>query len=69
MKVVLKPGEAITVEFEDSDVSIDVRFDADALRVHTDWPDGTGRIGLLYEEKFVLINPDSKESISEHEHG
>jgi hypothetical protein len=66
MKVVLKPGEEVTIEFEDADGSgldgeLTVAFDADAIRVKTDWPDTKGRLGIVYEEVFMTWEDEKME--------
>jgi hypothetical protein len=51
--IFLKPGEAVDIQFAESDGSIRVKFDEDAIRVQTDWEDSSGRVGTIYEEKFI----------------
>ena len=53
MKIVLKPEEKIEIEFADSDGNIIVEFNADSIRVKSDWPDSENRVGIIYEEIFI----------------
>ncbi len=48
MKVELRPGETLTIEFLDTDGEVEVRFDEDAERILFD-----GKI--CWEERFVTI--------------
>lgn len=52
MKIVLSTGETAEVHFDDSDGEVCVEFAEDAIRVSTDWPDTSGRTGIIYEERF-----------------
>lgn len=68
MKVVLKPGEQVTIEFEDADGcgldgELAVAFDTDAIRVKTDWPDTAGRSGIVYEEVFTTWEDEHPEKM------
>ena len=63
MKVVLKSGEEVVIEFEDSDGELTVAFDADAIRVKTDWPDTAGRSGIVYEEVFTTWEDENPEKM------
>lgn len=52
MKVELKPGEALVVTFADSDGEITVTFGREAIVVHADLADTSGREGIIYREIF-----------------
>ncbi len=56
MQIVLKPGERIDVCFEDSDGTIQVAFERDAIIVSSELPDTSGREGVIYRE--VFSDPD-----------
>lgn len=57
MRIMLRPGETLTVGFadendQDVDGTIEIEFGAEVLIVRTEWPDSTGREGVIYEERF-----------------
>lgn len=52
MKLELAVGEKITITFAESDGEIEVAFTEIAIEVSTDWPDSTGRRGVIYREVF-----------------
>lgn len=52
MKLELAPGEKIVVTFAESDGEIEVAFNDISIEVSTDWPDSTGRRGVIYREVF-----------------
>lgn len=62
MKIILQPGEKVSIEFADSDGEITVDFNSkgdNCLRVETEWPDTQGRQGVIYEEDYST--PPGKE--------
>lgn len=52
MKIILKPGETITVGFHESDGEIAVSFEEKSIDVVASLPDTSGRDGLIYQEIF-----------------
>jgi len=50
--VVLRPGESVEIQFFEADGEITVEYGEDAVRVRTEWPDSSGREGVIYEELF-----------------
>ena len=52
MKVVLKPGETLEVEFEETDGTIIVGFSETDITVSANLPDTSGREGVIYQEVF-----------------
>lgn len=63
VKIVLSPSESVVVEFADIDGSIEVSFNAatstheGSITVQTEWEDSSGRVGEIYREDFVTIEP------------
>lgn len=54
MKILLSPGEKVEIKFAETDGVIEVAFafNEDSIRVTADMPDSTGRVGVIYEERF-----------------
>jgi hypothetical protein len=61
MELVLAPGDKLKVTLKDADGEFELRWDKDALRVHSDLADTTGRCGIIYEEKFSKPDPREKD--------
>lgn len=53
MKIILKRGERVEIELADADGKFVVSYGTKELRVTTDFPDSTGRTGIIYNEKFA----------------
>lgn len=55
MKVVLKPGDTLEVELDETDGHFEIKYDVDfgKLEVTADMPDSTGREGVIYSEVFL----------------
>lgn len=53
MKVVLSPGDTLTVELEDTDGQFQISYGPTALTVTSDLPDTSGRTGTIYEERYA----------------
>lgn len=64
--LVLSPGEEIKITLEDTDGFFIIKYGEEALTVESDFPDSTGRVGIIYEEKYgkgsdhEIDLPDSK---------
>lgn len=60
MKVVLKPGEEVTIEFHETDGEVIVAFDMGGLRVDVDgnnvWTEDFTRWEDEYPEKMEIIH-------------
>lgn len=52
MRVVLKPGEQVTISLQDADGEFVVKYGKNRLTVTVDMPDAEGRAGLIYEELY-----------------
>lgn len=66
MIVMLTPGTVLSVRTadangEENDGEIFVEFTETNIRVLTDWPDSSGREGVLYDEDFSMPDPDIQE--------
>jgi len=55
MKVVLRPGDTLEVELDDTDGHFEIKYDVDLgkLEVTSDLPDTQGRVGVIYSEVFL----------------
>ena len=65
MKVILKPGETVSICFaDDEDCEIDreigVLFNDGAISIYTEWPDSSGIKELIYQEKFSVPETDTE---------
>ena len=61
MKVVMKPGDKLLVEFENTDGSFEIDYDSKGdytLTVVADLPDTSGREGVIYCEDFSDVPGD-----------
>jgi len=56
MRIVLNPGEEVTVEFADSDGEIAVGFYSNEISVYSNLPDSDGRVGLIYCERLRIAD-------------
>lgn len=71
MKIMLAPGETLTVGFYDEDFEVDgdftVSFLENSIKIETTWPDASGREGVIYEEKFSQENLEKIVQQSSHD--
>ena len=68
MKIILRPGEKIEIELENTDGVFTIEYDVDKsgkLLVTSDLADDTGREGIIYEENFNTVPTDIGEAIEE----
>ena len=55
MRILIAPGDVLTVGIDDGDVEFTIAFDAGGnghLTVSADMADSTGRVGVIYDEDF-----------------
>lgn len=55
MKILLKPGDELVVEVEETDGQFIIKFTDAELSVHTNMPDSDGRDNKIYSERFGNI--------------
>lgn len=55
MKILLKPGDVLTIEIEETDGQFIIKFNEDEISVHANMPDSDGRDGKIYSERFGNI--------------